>query len=172
MSGRSIAGRRAHLERGSRDAWHTERRTRTVAVASCFLSLALGCGPIVMIPGGALSGTPTPIPDDWTFTNEFDTVQLETRPEDPYSVNIWVVESGGSLYIAAGRGSETGWAQNLEGDPRVRLRVGEGLYDLRAVRANDPESRDRFLRAARAKYDFDPEERDTNEAVLYRLVAR
>ena len=39
------------------------------------------------------------MPDGWTFTNEVDTVQLETRPGDPYSVNIWCVAIEGALYV-------------------------------------------------------------------------
>ena len=134
--------------------------------------LASGCGPIVMIPGGELSGTVAPVPESWDFTNEVDTIQLESRPDDPYSVNIWMVVHDGSPYVVAGDGLETTWARYVVDDPRVRLRVGETLYELRAVQANDEATRDGFLEAARIKYDFDPEDRPVDQAVVFRLDPR
>ena len=134
--------------------------------------LMIGCGPFVMIPGGSLSGDVVPVPTNWAFTEDVETVQLETRPSDPYSVNIWAVEIDDSMYIVAGGGAETTWAQHIQADPRVRLRVGESLYELRAVEANDDASRDLFLVAAKKKYDFEPEGDEVNEAVLYRLDPR
>ena len=58
-----------------------------IAASMLVGAVVVACGPIVMIPGGELSGTPAPVPESWDFTNEVDTIQLETRPEDPYSVN-------------------------------------------------------------------------------------
>ena len=92
--------------------------------ASMLLFVGLvGCGPIVMIPGGELSGNVEPTPANWAFTDAVDTVQLESRPSDPYSVNVWAVAVGDDLYIAAGSGTETAWAQNIAEDDRVRLRI-------------------------------------------------
>ena len=133
---------------------------------------AIGCDPIIMIPGGSLSGELTPFPTSWTFTNDVDTVQLETRPADPYSVNIWVVEVEGSLFIVAGSGLETTWAQHIQNDPLVRLRVTDALYELRASEANTEANREGFLAAAKKKYDFEPEGEDVNKAILYRLDPR
>ena len=134
--------------------------------------LSIACGPIVMLPGGALSGEVEPIPASWAFTNEVETVQLETRPSDPYSVNIWAVEAEGSLYIVAGGGLDSTWAQHIQQDPLVRLRVEDALYELEAVEANDEAHRALFLAAAREKYDFEPEGEDVNKAILYRLDPR
>ena len=97
------------------------------------LLFALGCGPLVMVPGGELSGTVKPAPSDWSFTDSVETVQLETRPEDPYSVNVWGVAAGDAFYVASGRGESAAWAKHIAADPRVRLRVGEDLYELSAV---------------------------------------
>ena len=137
------------------------------------LSLMLGgCGPIVMIPGGELSGEVVTVPEDWSFTDAVDTVQLETRPDDPYSVNVWMVVAGGVPYIAAGGGAESAWPTHIAADPRVRLRVGERLYELRAVRTDAEAERTAFMEAASAKYDFDPSGEDTDAAVLFRLEPR
>lgn len=138
------------------------------------LLCCLGCGgPLVMFPAGELSGTVVATPSDWTFTDEIETVQLETRPEDPYSVNIWGVAIGRDFFIASGRGMDNAWAQHIEADPRVRLRVGTQLYELRAIVSRDPVERERFLSALSEKYEaFDPDEEQPSEAVLFRLEAR
>ena len=147
-------------------------RSRRIAVSVLVGAVIMACGPIVMIPGGELSGTPTPVPESWEFTNEVDTIQVETRPEDPYSVNAWMVVYDGSPYVVAGEGLETTWARYLVEDPRLRLRVGDALYELRAVEANDEATRDGFLEAARIKYDFDPADRPVDQAIVFRLEPR
>lgn len=138
------------------------------------LLLALGCGgPLVMLPGGSLSGTLTTPPSDWAFTDAVETVQLETRPEDPYSVNIWGVAVDDRFFIVSGRGMESAWAQHIAADPNVKLRVGSDLYELRAIRSEDSAVRERFLTALTAKYeDFDPDAQDSSNAILYHLEAR
>ncbi len=60
---------------------------RLIAMSSLFL--VAGCGPFLLLPGGKLGGATAPAPSDWAFADEVNTAQLETRPEDPYSVNIW-----------------------------------------------------------------------------------
>jgi len=145
-------------------------KKRWFAVA---LLLALGCGPLVMVPGGELSGTVKPVPGDWSFTDSVETVQLETRPEDPYSVNVWGVAAGGGFYIASGRGESAAWAKHIAADPRVRVRVGNDLYELVAVRTADEAEMNAFLDAAKKKYeDFEPDESQRKEAILFRLEPR
>jgi len=141
--------------------------TLLVALMAC-----VGCGPIVMIPGGTLSGDVASPPDNWAFTDDVDTVQLETRPSDPYSVNVWAVAVDRRIFVVAGGGAETTWAQHIEADDRVRLRVGEAIYELRATADADEATREAFLAGAKKKYDFEPEGEDTSKAILYRLDPR
>jgi hypothetical protein len=137
------------------------------------LLLVAGCGPLVMVPGGELSGTVKPTPSDWSFTDSVETVQLETRPEDPYSVNVWGVAAGNAFYIASGRGESAAWAKHIAADPRVRVRVGNDLYELVAVRTADEAEMNAFLDAAKKKYeDFEPDESQRKEAILFRLEPR
>jgi hypothetical protein len=132
----------------------------------------VGCDPIVMIPGGQLSGEVASAPDDWRFTNATDTFQLETRPADPYSVNVWAVAVEDSIYVAAGSGMETTWAQHIASDDRVRLRIGETIYELRASEDSAEETRNAFLAAVKKKYDYDSDDEDENKALLFRLDPR
>jgi hypothetical protein len=147
---------------------------RSTAILCGLLAFSLGCGgPLVMIPGGELSGNVEPVPLDWTFSDEVENIQLETRPSDPYSVNLWGVGDGANFYVASGRGLESAWAKNIAADPDVRLRIGENIYELRAVRTEDPQDRAQFMAAAKIKYDdFEPDQEQAETAILYRLESR
>ena len=147
----------------------TIRHLALCLLATLFLA---GCGPLVMIPGGELSGEVKPPPSDWSFTDEIDNVQLETRPEDPYSVNVWAVAANDAIYIASGDGADAGWAKNIAEDSRVRLRVGDDIYEMKAEQTTDEAELDAFLVSAQEKYDFEPDPEDREEAVLFRLTPR
>ena len=55
----------------------------------------------------------------------------------------------------------------------MRLRIGEHLYELRAVRTDDPQDRVRFLAAVKKKYDrIEPDEEQAAVSVLYYLESR
>jgi len=131
-----------------------------------------GCGrPFVLLPGGALEGTTVAIPESWAFTEAVKTVQLETRPAEPYSVNIWVIALGGDLYVHAGA-SRSAWVENIEADPAVRLRVNDSVYALSAARVDAQDEFDRFSAAYEKKYGRRPRNENVREAYLFRLAAR
>jgi hypothetical protein len=131
-----------------------------------------GCGrPLLLLPGGALKGPTAPIPESWSFTDAVNTVQLETAPADPYSVNIWVVALGEHLYVHAGANRST-WVEHLEADPAARLRVHESIYELAAARVTAQEEFDRFSDAYEQKYGRRPRNENVAEAYLFRLGAR
>jgi hypothetical protein len=149
----------------------------TRSAASLLLALLLiapiaGCGrPLLLLPGGALDGPTAPTPDSWSFTDSVKTVQLETLPADPYSVNIWVIALGEHLYVHAGANRST-WVENLEADPDVRLRVHDSIYELAATRVDAQEEFDRFSDAYEHKYGRRPRNGNVAEAYLFRLGAR
>jgi len=61
-----------------------------------------GCSePFIVFAGGELSGETAAPPDDWSALRDEETFQLETRPEDPYSVNIWAVGIGSAAVRSA-----------------------------------------------------------------------
>lgn len=134
--------------------------------------LLAGCGdPIVMLPGGALSGEPTPVPAVWSSLDAIETIQVEFRPDDPYSHNIWAVGIGTDLYIATGPDG-TRWTPMVDADPRVRARVGTALYDLTAVKVTDAAERARVAAAYQEKYEIDPADNWVEGALVYRLDRR
>ncbi|MDJ0866521.1 MAG: nitroreductase/quinone reductase family protein [Myxococcota bacterium] len=135
-------------------------------------ALVAGCaGPCVVLPGGSLPGATAATPESWAFTDEVDTIQFETNPADPYSVNIWVIALGDHLYVHAGANRAT-WVENMEADPNVRLQVKDQVYELAAARVEDQSEFDRFSDAYEKKYGRRPRNENVAEAYLFRLSAR
>lgn len=144
---------------------------RIAALLAACLLLASCSGPFVLIPGGRLEGPVAAVPADWGFTEEISTVQLETRPEDPYSVNIWAVGMNGWLYLHAGT-NRTTWIEHIEANPQVRVRVDGTLYELTASRVLGPEEFALFADAYDEKYGTRPRNENIDEIFVYRLGAR
>jgi hypothetical protein len=129
------------------------------------------CEPIGPIPGGALAAEPAAAPADWTDVAREETVQVQTRPADPYSINIWGVAVGSDFYIAAARETNA-WVTYIEADPDVRLRIGTALYDLRAVRVTDAAELARVQNAYETKYDVGDKDNRPQERFVFRLDRR
>ena len=144
----------------------------TLLLALMLTAPIAGCGgPFVLLPGGALEGSTVATPDSWSFTDAVKTVQLETLPAEPYSVNIWVIAAGENLYVHAGASRST-WVENIDANPNVRLRVNDSIYELVASRVDGQEEFDRFSDAYEQKYGRRPGNGNVAEAYLFRLVAR
>ena len=142
---------------------------RLIAISA--LVLVAGCGPILLIPGGELDGLTAPVPSDWSIADDVNTVQLETRPEDPYSVNIWAIGIGPRLYVHAGA-NRSSWVEHIETNSDVRIRIGDKLYDLRASRVEDQDVFTRFSDAYEEKYGTRPRNDNVAEVYLFGLEAR
>ncbi len=101
------------------------------------LSLVTACGgPFLIFPGGALSGEVVEESvKDWSFADDWF-VELETRPDDPYSVQLNYVVKDGQLYIDPAEGRQ--WLDHIREDPRVRVRFGGKIYPATAVLAGQP----------------------------------
>lgn len=135
---------------------------------SCIAALAACSNPFLLSSGGALEGKTVAVPDDWSFTDAVDTIQFETRPADPYSVNLWVIALGEHLYGA----NRSTWVENIDADPNVRLRVNDSIYELAATRVEGQEEFDRFSDAYEKKYGRRPRNENIGEVYLFRLAAR
>ena len=122
--------------------------------------LGTGCAPFLVFPGGELRGRlDSSGIDDWDLTDEVEFVQIETRPDRPYSVQVYGVGSGNAFYIASqgwrgalGSTHRARWIDYLAEDPRIRLRAGETLYELAAVRVADDEEVERVRQLFLKKY--------------------
>ena len=107
----------------------------TLAVAA--ISYVTRTDPVFMLAGKRLSGEEATYPADWSFTNDYPTVFVESRPDDPHSVttSCWLHE--GNLYIPAQSGSTKSWTHYVLEDPRVRIKVGDTVYPARLDRVEE-----------------------------------
>ncbi len=130
--------------------------TRTIACGAA-LSAVLACGgPFLVFPGGALRGeVVSEPPTDWSFVDD-RFIDLETRPEDPYSVELNYFVRDGKLYVDPAEGRT--WLEHIRADPRVRARFGGKVYLLEAVLVGTPGQLEGFD-ADRFVYRLDPRPR-------------
>lgn len=130
---------RGERQTGVRDCWTYEAMTRLrgAAAIAIALSVCLACGgPILVFPGGALSGEVVHEPvEDWSFVSDAF-VDLETRPDDPYSVELNYIVREGKLYLDPAEGRT--WFEYLKTDLNVRVRFGDKIYPVTAVLVGRP----------------------------------
>lgn len=137
------------------------------------VSLICACSvPMGPIAGGELEGTLTPWPDDWLFTDEIENVLLETNPDDPYSVTVWIVVDNNQPYVAAAS-TDSQWARNMRENPNVRVSVEGMLYEAAADSVTSRDEIDRVIQAYLVKYEIESQEDFVQEGgVLFRLRQR
>ncbi len=135
----------------------TARRLAAVLPALLAAVLTAGCGPqgpMGVFPGGPLSGTSVDGPVlDWAFTAEHALVAIETRGRWlDHSVTVVCAAHGGHLYLPSRNAQTKRWVQNVLRDPRVRIGVGDEVYEGRAVRVTESEPGNPVERAFLRKY--------------------
>ncbi len=141
-------------------------------VTSLLALLAAACnGPFGLLPGGKLDGESRPVPATWDLVGESGQMQLESRPGDPYSVNVNFTVIDGELYVNAGD-TQTEWVKHIEADPRVRLRIHGELYELQAARVTDPTEIARFGEGWTKQSMFLRDPTQFDEVWIYRMVPR
>jgi hypothetical protein len=154
-------------------------RARLTASVVLGTLLGLGCwGPVGPIPGRSLGG---PVHSgalpDWSLVDEVETIQLEARPERPYSVNVWCGAHEGALYVPTSLilgpddPNERDWVRFVAEDPRVRLRIDGVVYELRAVRVEDPGEREAVRARLLAKYERENDDH-AQQAWIFRMEPR
>ena len=80
---------------------------RILMVALCLMLSACN-DPFAVMSGGELNGTVSEVPESWELDEISALAQLETRPSEPYSINLVYVQMNGQLYIYAGD-NRTNW---------------------------------------------------------------
>lgn len=135
------------------------------------LLLLNACTEYLPISSGALQGTVTENPRDWSEVAMTEIIQLETGGAQPYSVNLWVAEIQGDLVIFAGDNLAT-WVENININPHVRLQAKERIYELTATQITDAGTFEVFAQAWEAKYGNRPRNDQVDETYLFRLRPR
>ncbi len=127
------------------------------------LILLASCEPQDRRPGFWLSGelVETPV-TDWSFTDEIPEIFVETRTGYgiPHSVTTVCVAHNGTLYVPSVyfEGGEFPdariWNRNVVRDQRVRLKIGERIFEREAVLVEDPAEWSEVLDAFARKSSF------------------
>ena len=117
-------------------------------------------GPSILFPGGELvTGELHTGPDpDWGFINDTDVIELQL--DSPMSSRrIWIIESGGKIYVPSGyMRSFLGrlwkeWAfQASEGDGLAVARINGTRYERQLIRVIEGEYVDGIARKLAEKY--------------------
>jgi hypothetical protein len=146
-------------------------------ISLALFSIACG-GPLGPMAGGKLRGdTHTGPVADWAFAKEVKTVQLETNPVSPHSVNTWIGVVNGHAYIPTSLilgpddPTERKWVANVVADPAIRVRIEGVVFDLEAVKVEDQREREEVRSAMMTKYEAEPDPHSAN-AWIFRLEDR
>lgn len=111
----------------------------TALLVTVFVSLRIfGLEPQDQRPGLWLPGELVQEPVlDWSFTDEHEEIFVQTNTVYgiPHSVTTYSTDYSGDFYLFSayyGGGNfpeDRGWNRNVMRDPRVRIKIGERLYD-------------------------------------------
>jgi len=153
--------------------------SRSLAVLVCALLLSGCIDPNERRPGLWLSGEVETAPvTDWSFTDPILQIYLETRTwyGIRHSVTVVCAVHDGALYVPSvyyGHGEfpdERHWHANVARDPRVRLQIGDRLYERRAVLVTDPAEWNGVLAAFMQKMPFWKDLAEKPEAERPKLI--
>lgn len=117
-----------------------------------------GLEPHNRIPGLWLKGhlVATPV-DDWSFTDQVPQIHLQTATWYllPHSVTINCIAYNHQLYVASvypAGSPRHHWNDDVMRDPRVRIQIGNQIYDRTLTPVTDPAEREAVLQARAKKY--------------------
>ena len=113
----------------------------------------MGCqSAFLTLPGGRLTGDEVQV-ESFSFAADYGLLQLEVRPDKPYSVWLRVIVKNEKLYIDAAPNRR--WHKYLADDPRVRVKLGDKIYPARVQLVTDKILLQEFL-SNRSIYRLDP----------------
>ena len=138
----------------------------------------VGLDPRERRPGLWLTGEVVTAPvTDWSFTDKHPTIYVQTRTRYllPHSVTITCVAHDGQLYLTSifregapfPRGKR--WTSNVMRDPRVRLKIGDRVFDQTVSLVTDPAERRAVLGSKARKY---PMQRVPEKSTTYLFRVR
>ncbi len=105
----------------------------------------------------------TPV-TDWSFTDKYPNIYVQTQTWYivPHSVTTGCTAKDGTLYLTSiyrpGQQfpRDKAWNRNIVRDPRVRLKIGDKLYDQTLAQVMDEIEKDAVLEAKAKKYPQQP----------------
>ena len=154
-----------------------------VILALLVLSIT-GLDPHQRRAGLWLKGDVQNFPADWTFADKYQTIMVETHPWYliPHSVNIFFVTYQGNLYLHADYGppsyppgtfpSGKSWTASVARNPKVRLKLGNQVFDGKAFLVSNKAESDAVFEVYREKRPQDPynDYRRRNDVYFLRVL--
>lgn len=110
--------------------------------------------PVERRPGTSLSGDLAVDQDtDWSFVEGRTRawVETHTRYLVPHSITVSAWADNGKLYVGCRECDTKTWPRNVARDDRVRIKIGESIYERRAIRVTDPDERAAVLGSAASR---------------------
>lgn len=133
----------------------------------------LGLDPQERRPGLWLRGELVSGPvADWSFTDKYPNIFVQTRAWYglPHSVTTTVTAHDGKLFLTSSYrpGMEFPrdrlWNKNVMRDPRVRLKIGDRVFDGTLALVTDPAEKDAALATKAKKY---PRQRERDKSLVH-----
>ena len=119
-----------------------------LVVVSYVVAVFLPVDPVERRPGTRLSGDLADDQDtDWGFVEGRTRAWVETRTRYlvPHSITVSARAVRGKLYVGCRECDTKVWPRHVTRDDRVRVKIGDVLYERRAVRITDPAEREAVL---------------------------
>lgn len=132
-----------------------------VLAAAILVLRVVGYEPSDQRPGLWLAGERVAGPvTDWSFTTDHEEIFVQTRSPYlfPHSVTTYCATYGGDLYLFSayyGGGvfpDARAWNRNVVRDPRVRLKIGDRVFDQTVRHVTDAGTREAVHERFIAKY--------------------
>ena len=104
--------------------------------------------PVERRPGMGLGGDLAPAQEtDWSFLEGRTQAWLEmhTWYLIPHSITVSVWADDGILYVGCRACDTKVWPKHVARDDQVRLKIGEVIYERRAIRITDPAERGKIM---------------------------
>lgn len=112
-----------------------------------------------MLPGGPFRGVAVDCgAADWSHYATVPEFEIEVQPEAPRSLTTWGLVYQSDLYIPADFLTPwKRWPQQVEKEPRIRVRVDDRVFSCHAARITDEVLVARLREEAAAKYKIEPD---------------
>lgn len=108
------------------------------------LAIYLPVDPVERRPGTGLSGELAADQNtDWAFVEGRTRAWVETRTRYlvPHSITVSAWADAGKLYVGCRQCDTKTWPRNVARDDRVRIKIGDLIYERRAIRINGTDKR-------------------------------
>jgi hypothetical protein len=144
-----------------------------LVVAALVVLSIVGLDPLERRPGLWLRGRMVNPPiTDWAFTDKYPTIAVETRAWYglPHAVTTTITAHNNQLYLTSVYRpgmkfpDDRLWNRNIMRDPRVRLKIGDQVFDGTVALVTDPAEKDAVLETKAKKY---PRQRVADKNLVY-----